>query len=49
MTPTQIEGLHVCLCFTLSMVTLVPILWWVLPNRQPAGRRLTYRGVRYSA
>ncbi len=36
MTPTQIEGLQVCLCISLSMVMLVPILWWVLSDRQPA-------------
>lgn len=36
MTPTQIQGIQVCLFISLSMVALVPVLWWVLPNRQPA-------------
>lgn len=34
MTPDQIEGLQVCLCFAISMVILVPLLCWLLPNRQ---------------
>ena len=34
MTPIQIEGLQVCLCFALSMVFLAPLFCWVLPNRQ---------------
>ena len=36
MTPTQIEGLQVCCCFAISMVVLLPLLCWVLPNRQHA-------------
>lgn len=34
MTPSQIEGLQVCLCFALSMVILTPLFCWILPNRQ---------------
>ena len=36
MTPTQLQGLQVCFCFTASMVAMAPLLVWVLPNRQAA-------------
>jgi hypothetical protein len=37
MTPTQIQGLWLCLCLSLLMMALVPTLWWVLPDTYPPG------------
>lgn len=34
MTPTQVQGLWVCLSFSVAMILLTPVLLWVLPDRE---------------